>query len=306
MPILDGHLDTWRDRVRRIEDLGFSSAAISDHIGGGWSMDPLVTMAVAAEATTRLRLVSGVLANDFRHPVLVHRAVANLDVFSGGRVELGLGAGWLRDDYEVLGLPFDPPGVRVERLAEAIDIIKELFAGGPMDYPGKHYQVKGASGVPAPVQRPHPPLMVGGGSRRILELAGRTADIVGINPRLRMGGWDRGAAVTDLSAARVRQKVSWARAAAAAAGRDPDRLEFQLSLLDVRIRAGATEHRWTSSLASTASPEALAGSPAVLHGTADECVDKLCALREIYGISYLHLGGNLDAARLITTRLAGL
>ncbi len=303
MPILDERLDTWRDRVRRIEDLGFSSVAISDHITGGWSMDPLVAMTVAAEATTRLRVVSMVLANDLRHPALVHRAAANLDVFSGGRVELGLGAGWLRSDYEAIGLPFDPAPVRIERLAEAIEVIKALFVDGTVTYKGLHYHLVDLPGVPVPVQRPHPPLLVGGGSRRVLELAGRVADTVGINARL-ADVTERGTAVADLSDERVRQKIAWARAGASAAGRAADELEFQLSMLDVRVSSGGVEHRWTSSLARSAPPQVLANSPAVLHGSVDECVEKLIALRELTGISYLHLGGNLDAAAPIIARLA--
>lgn len=299
MPVVGGQPAAFRERVRRIEDLGFSSVAISDHVTGGWSMDPIVVMTAAAEATTRLRVASMVLANDLRHPVLVHRAMANLDVFSGGRVEIGLGAGWLRADYDALGLPFAPPGVRIDRLAESISLLKALFAGGTVTHAGTHYRVREVEGVPAPVQQPHPPLMVGGGSRRILELAGRTADTVGINPRL-AADTERGSAVADLSADRVRQKIGWARAAAAEAGRDPDRLEFQLSLLDVRVSG----HGWTSSLARSAPEELLAASPAVLHGSVDQCVEKLYALRETYGISYLNLGGNLDAAAQIVARLA--
>lgn len=304
MPVLDDRMDTWRDRVRRIEDLGFDSVAISDHVSGGWSMDPIVAMTVAAEATTRLRVVSAVLANDLRHPLLVHRAMANLDVFSGGRVEIGLGAGWLRADYEALGLPFDPPGLRIERLAESIDVIRTLFAGGSMSYTGKHYQLSGVTGVPAPVQRPHPPLLVGGGGRRVLELAGRVADIVGINPRL-SAQTEPGSAVADLSGDRVRQKVAWARAGAVAAGRDPSRPEFQLSILDLRIQHGNEEHGWTSSLARSAPPDAISGSVAVLRGSVAGCVERLQALRDEYGISYLNLGNNLSAAALIVARLAG-
>jgi probable F420-dependent oxidoreductase len=304
MPVLDGHPQRWRDQVRHLEDLGFSSVAISDHVTGGWSMEPVVMMTAAALATSRLRVVSAVLANDFRHPVLLHRALANLDVLSGGRVEIGLGAGWLRADYDAAGLPFDPPGVRIDRLGESIAVIKALFAGGSVSHTGRHYTVADLPGVPAPVQRPHPPLLVGGGGRRVLELAGQTADIVGINPRMAAGA-ERGAAVLDLTEEQVTRKVGWARAAAVAAGRDPERLEFQLSLLDVRVRQGTAEHVWTSSLARSAPAAALASSPATLHGSVEECVAKLLALRERHGISYLNLGGNLQAAALITAELAG-
>lgn len=304
MPTLGVGMTTWRDEVRRIEDLGFSTVAISDHLSHGWAMDPIVAMTVAAEATSRLRVASVVLCNDFRHPATVHRALANLDLFSGGRVELGLGAGWMRADHDAAGLRFDPPAVRIERLAESLAILKALFAGGPVSYRGKHYQVTELEGIPRPVQQPHPPLFVGGGARRVLGLAGAEADIVGINPRL-AAGTERGAAVADLSPRRVAEKVAWAHGGARAAGRDPGDVELQLSLLDVRVSRNGQTHGWTSSLARDADPAVLEASPAVLHGDVDRCVDALLERRERYGLSYLHLGGNLAAAAPIVARLAG-
>jgi probable F420-dependent oxidoreductase len=304
MPGLDRPVARWRDEIRRIEDLGFSSVSVSDHFTGGWAMDPLVAMTVADEASTRLRVLGMVFCNDFRHPVLLHKSLANLDVFSGGRVEVGLGAGWLRDDHDAAGLPFDPPGVRVERLTESIEVLLGLFGEKPVSFAGRYYQVSDLDGLPKPVQRPHPPLLVGGGSRRILELAGRRADIVGVNPRL-APDVDPLAAVAEMSPERLVRKISWARAAAVAAGRDPGALEFQLRMFDVRVTHRGVEHRATSSHARLADPATLASSPSVLHGSVDECVDRLVAIRERYGVSYLHLGGNLDAAAPIVARLAG-
>jgi probable F420-dependent oxidoreductase len=304
MPALDRPVSRWRDEVRRIEDLGFSSVSVSDHFTGGWATDPLVAMTVATEATTRLRVLGLVFCNDFRHPVLLHRSLANLDVFSDGRIEIGLGAGWLRDDHDAAGLPFDPPGVRVERLAEAIEVVSGLFSDKPVTFTGRHYQVTELDGLPKPVQRPRPPLLVGGGSRRVLELAGRTADIVGVNPRL-APDVDPLAAVAEMSPERMDRKVAWARSAARAAGRDPDALEFQLRMFDVRVTHQGVAHRATSSHAAAASAPALAASPSVLHGSVDECVDRLLAIRERFGVNYLHLGGNLDAAAPIVARLAG-
>ncbi|GAB3152374.1 hypothetical protein GCM10027290_42950 [Micromonospora sonneratiae] len=304
MPALTQPVARWRDEIRRIEDLGFSSVSVSDHFTGGWAMDPLVAMTVAAEATTRLRVLGMVFCNDFRHPVLLHKSLANLDVFSGGRVEVGLGAGWLRDDHDAAGLPFDPPDVRVARLAESVEVISALFGDKPVTFVGRHYQLTGLAGLPKPVQRPRPPLLIGGGSRRILELAGRTADIVGINPRL-APDVDPRTAVAEMSPERMDRKVAWARTAASAAGRDPGALEFQLRMFDVRVTHRGVEHRATSSHAALASPAALASSPSVLHGTVDECVDRLEEIRQRYGVNYLHLGGNLAAAAPIVARLAG-
>ncbi len=300
MPGLNRPPAQWRDELRRIEDLGFSTVSISDHFTGGWAMDPIVAMTVAAEATTRLRVQSMVLCNDFRHPVLLHKSMANLDVFSGGRLELGLGAGWLRDDHDAAGLAFDPPGVRLARLEESIEVITRLFGEGPVTFHGKHYQLTALEGLPKPAQRPRPPLLVGGGGPKVLALAGRLADIVGINPRLSPDN-DPGAAIDDLSPDQVARKVSWVTAAAAEAGRDPASIELQLSVLDLSIDG----QRSVSSLARHASPEALAASPAVLHGSVAECADKLIATRERYAISYFHLGSNVDAAAPLVARLAG-
>ncbi|MFB9239239.1 TIGR03621 family F420-dependent LLM class oxidoreductase [Plantactinospora siamensis] len=304
MPALAGSPAQWRAQLRRIEDLGFSSVSVSDHFTGGWSLDPVVAMTVAAEATSRLRVLGLVFCNDFRHPAVLHRALANLDVFSGGRLEIGLGAGWQRDDHDALGLPFDPPAVRIDRLAEAVELLRGLFAERPVTAAGRHYRVTGLAGLPGPAQRPRPPLLIGGGSRRVLELAGRCADIVGINPRL-APGVDPLTAAADLDPAGLDRKLSWVRAAARANGRDPERLEFQLRMFDVRVRHRGVEHRSTSSHARGLPAEVLAASPVALHGDVPACVDRLLALRDRYGVSYLHLGGNLDAAAPIVAHLAG-
>jgi len=303
MPRLTEPIQEWRDRVRRIEDRGFSTVAVSDHIAGGWSMDPIVAMGMAAECTSRLRVASVVLCCDFRHPVLLHRAIANLDLFSGGRVDLGLGAGWMRADYDTAGIPFDPPAVRIERLAEALEVITRLFAEEPVTYTGKHYQITDMRGLPRPVQRPYPPILVGGGGRRMLELAGRVADIVGVNPRLT--GGDPSRILVEMGPEGLREKIDWARSAAREAGRDPDALRYQLSMLDVRVRHAGVEHRATSSLVRSLPAEALAGSPAALHGDVERCADALRELRERYGVSDIHLGSDPDAVAPIVERLAG-
>lgn len=304
LPVLDGPPARWRQAVRRIEQFGFDSVCVSDHLTGGWSLDPVVAMTVAAEATSRLRVLSLVLCNDFRHPVALHRSLANLDVFSGGRLEVGLGAGWLRTDHDAAGLSFDPPAVRVDRLAEAVEVLRGLFGPKPLTFTGRHYQVHELDGLPKPVRPDGPPLLVGGGSRRILRLAGARADIVGINPRL-APDVDPLSAATELGPRRLAEKIDWAREGARRAGRDPETLEFQLRMFDVRVRHRGVEHRAGSSHVASVPPELLVDSPVALHGDVEECVDRLLALRERYGISYLHLGGNLAAAAPIVARLAG-
>jgi probable F420-dependent oxidoreductase len=302
MPRLTGSVAAWRAELRRIEDLGYSAVAISDHFTRGWVMDPIVAMTAATEATTTLRVLSLVLGNDYRHPVMLHKSLATLDVLSGGRVEVGLGAGWMPSDYAAAGIPFDPAGVRIDRLAEAVDVLKGLFAPQPLTYHGKHYQISGLDGLPKPVQAPHPPLLIGGGSRRVLELAGTVADIVGINASMRSGAGP-GSAVLDLTGERVAAKLSTVRAAAAAAGRDPAALRYQISILSLRVDGGTP---WVSSLAADVTdPAVLAASPAVLHGSVEQCVETLQRRREEFGLDYIQFGGDPVAAAPIVARLAG-
>lgn len=302
MPRLTGTVAEWRGELRRIEDLGYWSVGISDHFTQGWVMEPLVAMTAAAEATTSLRILSLVLGNDYRHPVLLHKAMATLDVLSGGRVEIGLGAGWLETDYEAAGLRLDPPGVRVDRLAESVEIVTGLFGPGPLSYAGRHYQIAELDGLPKPVQAPHPPLLIGGGSRRVLELAGSRAQIVGISAAMRAGA-PAGRALLDLTAERVARKIGIARAAATAAGRDPAALRCQLPILSVDIPGSRP---WVSSLATAPTdPAVLAASPAVLHGSVDSCVEALHQRREELGVDYIHIGGDPSAAAPVVARLAG-
>ncbi len=305
IPKLDQPPDQWRNELHRIEDLGFDTVAISDHFTGGWVMEPLVAMSMALAMTRRLRVLSLVLCNDYRHPVQVHKAIATMDVLSGGRVELGLGAGWLRSEYETAGIPFDRAGIRVDRLTEAIAVIKGLFAEVPLHFKGEHYRLDDLDGVPKPVQRPHPPLLVGGGSRRVLELSGRTADIVGINPALPPGA-DAGLALTDMTAERVTEKVRWARDSATAAGRDPEQLDYLVAVRSLTVTDGPATS-WVSSMAeSVGDLSQLADSPSVLRGTVDECVEALLRRREQFGFNYIDFGFNIDAAAPIVARLAGI
>lgn len=307
MPRLVQPIARWRDEIRRIEDLGFSSVSISEHLTGGWVMEPLTALTAAATATERLRLLTLVLANDYRHPVMLHKAAATLDVISAGRLELGIGAGWLAADYVAAGMTFSPPAVRIDRLAESIAVMGGLFGPGPLTYRGAHYSVTELDGLPKPVQQPRPPFLVGGGGPRILDLAARTADIVGVHCRLGAGVPTK-EAVADLSAERVSEKVGWVRAAAAAAGRTLDEIELQFSMYlvhigDVPLPQDATGSTFARLLA--ADPHLVANSPAVLVGSIDACVDALQERRERYGFSYFDLGGDLDAIAPIVARLAG-
>jgi probable F420-dependent oxidoreductase len=305
MPALGGSAAAWRDKLRRIEDMGYWSVAISDHFTAGWMMDPIVVMTAAVEATTSLRILPLVLANDYRHPVLLHKALATLDVLSAGRIEIGLGAGWMQSDYAAANIPYDPAPTRIARLAESIEVIKGLFGPKPLTYVGEHYQITELEGLPKPVQQPHPQFLIGGGGRRVLELAGRAADIVGLNPVMRRGR-SEGLALLDLTGEGVRKKVDIARAAARAAGRDPDVLRYQMSIRSVDISDAPDAQPWVSSMASEVTdPAVLADSPAVLHGTVASCVEALQRRRDEFGLDYIHIGGDPRAAAPIVARIAG-
>ena len=308
MPTLDRRPDDWREAVRRLEGAGYATVAISDHLTRGWAMEPLVAMMAAADATERLRVLSLVLSNDYRHPALVHKAIATIDVLSGGRVELGLGAGWLADDYDALGLPVETVAVRIDRLAESVRLLKQLFATDlPFDFEGANYRGRGLEGRPRTAQQPRPPLLIGGGGKRILSLAAREADIVGVNASL-AGGAGRASGIAGLTATAAEEKVRWIGEAAIAAGRRPEDLELQVSVLELHVINSASERgRVFDSLAATTGLDvpALEESPAVVVGSLDASADTLIERRSRFGFSYVKLGPDALAAAPLVSRLAG-
>ncbi|HEV2529924.1 MAG TPA: TIGR03621 family F420-dependent LLM class oxidoreductase [Thermomicrobiales bacterium] len=178
-----GNRDALVDLARRAEVEGFHTLLIRDHVEPdyfGVQLGPIAALATVAAVTERLRIGTLVFANDYRHPAILAKDAATLDVLSGGRLELGIGAGWLRSEYAAMGMPFDPNGVRVGRLEESLRLLAALFAGGSVDFAGEYYRVTGHELFPVPVQRPRPPLLVGAGHPRMLRIAGRHADIVGL------------------------------------------------------------------------------------------------------------------------------
>src|SRR5689334_20910954 len=202
----------WRGIARQAEELGYSTLLMPDHLGD--QLSPIPALVAAADATSTLRVGSLVFDNDFRHPVMLAKESATLDVLSGGRLELGMGAGWMKPEYEQAGIPFEKPGVRIEKLEESVKIVKGLFADGPVNFAGRHYTITGLEGSPKPVQRPRPPIHIGGGGQRLLTLAAREADIVGFIPRARPDGKSQD--VTDGTPEALEQKLTWVREAAGA------------------------------------------------------------------------------------------
>jgi probable F420-dependent oxidoreductase len=308
MPTLDRRPDDWRNAVRRLEDAGYATVAVSDHLTRGWAMEPLVAMMAAADATERLRVLSLVLSNDYRHPALVHKAIATIDVLSGGRVELGMGAGWLADDYDALGLPVASVPVRIDRLAESVRLLKQLFATDvPSDFAGAHYRGRGLEGRPRAMQQPRPPILIGGGGKRVLSLAAREADIVGVNASM-VGSADRASGIAGLTATDAEEKVRWIREATTAAGRRAEDLELQVSVLELHLVDSAPERRRVlDSLAETTGLDVptIEQSPTVLVGSLDACADMLNERRSRFGFSYIKLGPDAVAATPLVGRLAG-
>jgi probable F420-dependent oxidoreductase len=200
----------WREKARQAEQLGYATFLVPDHLQD--QLAPVPALLAAADATTTLRIGSHVFANDFRHPVMLAKEAATLDLLSDGRFELGLGAGYLRAEYDQAGLAFEAPGVCVGRLEEAIRLIKRLLSEGPTTFTGTHYTVTDLPGLPKSVQQPHPPILLGGGGPRLLALAAREADIVSIVLRSRTDG--SGLDLTDFTAASMARKVMQVQAAA--------------------------------------------------------------------------------------------
>lgn len=269
--------ETWVARAQRAEELGYDTFLMPDHLIPGLSPVPAIT--AAAMATTRLRVGVHVFDNDYRNPVLFAREMATLDVLSRGRLELGMGAGWMQSDYRQLGMSYDPPKVRIDRLVEAISIVKRLFAGETVDFAGVHYRVHGARLSPAPVQQPHPPLVIGGGGPRMMRIAGREADIVSFIPQMsRKGRPDIREATLGATAAKVERLR-------AAAGARFDKLELtawvgHVNVAEARSPVGAV------GAGVEALVTRLVDTPYVLAGTRAGIREQLLRYRDRLGITY--------------------
>jgi len=292
----------WADKARKVEALGYAVLLVPDHLAE--LLAPLPALAAAAAATTRLRVGTAVLNNDFRHPALLAREAATLDLLSDGRLELGLGAGHMRSEYEQAGLAFDPGATRVERLGEAVVILKRLLEGESVTFAGRHYRVTGHSIHPRPVQSPRPPVFIGGNAPRLLALAAREADIVGLTGiAFRHGGKEPD--VSDFRAAVVDERVRLVRETAADRF---DRLELTALVQRVVVtddRRKAAEELATGRWARL-TPDEILASPYALVGTVDQMVDDLRARRERWGISYVMTHEPfMDALAPVVARLTG-
>ncbi len=290
----------WADLARRSEDIGYSTLFMPDHFGD--QLSPTVALQAAADATTTLRVGSLVYDNDYRHPVVLAKDAATLDLLSGGRMELGLGAGWMTSDYDQSGIPMEAAKVRVDRMEEAVAVLKGCFAPGPFSYQGEHYTITGYEGHPTPVQTPHPPLLIGGGMKRVLSFAAREAQIIGVNPTIPNGQVDADAARTG-TAAETDRKLGWIRAAAG------DRFdEIELNALHFATVVTDDRQGMIDMMAPLFGipPEEVADYPHALIGTVDEICADLEARRERWGFSYVVVQADAaEAFAPVVARLAG-
>jgi probable F420-dependent oxidoreductase len=291
----------WAEQARTIEGLGYSTLYMPDHFVDT-ALAPMVALPFAAAATTTLRIGMLVLGNDYKHPAVVAKEAATLDVLSDGRLEFGLGAGWMTADYDALGLPYDRPGVRIERLAEALAVVKGAWGDGAFDFSGDHYRVTSYDGLPKPLQQPRPPIVVGGGGPKLLRLAGREADIVGINPILSAG--EIGAeAARDTLGDSTRRKVEWIREAA---GERFDDLELQIRYFVAAITDDAQGLAEAMAPAFGVDPGEALSSGGVLAVSVDEVCDTLERRREEWGVSYVVLGDDTyEQFAPVVARLTG-
>jgi len=300
--IYDG--PTLADMARRAEATGFTSLVVPDHLIP--QLGPVPAMTAIAAGTTTLRVGTFVFNNDLRHPAVLAQDLASIDVLSAGRLDVAIGAGWRKVEYEAIGLPFDEGPVRVSRLEEAVAVLKACFADEPATIEGSFYRLTEFDSQPKPVQRPHPPLLIGGGGKRILSMAGREAQVVGLAPRqLAEQRVDPRSITWDATA----EKIAWARAAA---GERADELVFNVypSAWPITVTDdlhGASREvidglRERSGIELT--EDEVIGSPHLFIGSIDGLVDKFQALRDGLGITSI-MAGDVDELTAVVERLAG-
>jgi len=292
--------EDWRETAKKLESLGYSTLYIPDHFDDQFG--PLVACTVAAEATESLNVGTLVLDNDYRHPVVLAKEIATLDITSSGRFEFGIGAGWMRTDYESAGIAYDEPAVRVDRLVEAVEIYRQLFEEGIASFSGDHYQVTGAVQTPMPQTSGGPPLVLGGGSKRVLTLAGKLADIVSVVPSLRAGAIGAEVAAEAVPS-KYDERMAWIKQGAE--GRvDPPELQIWTTFAAVTDSRPDVVEQWSGLFGI--SPEDVSETPVGLVGSIAEITEQLEQRRERWGFSYIVIHeGEIDSFAPIVAALTG-
>ena len=305
--------DDWRAQVRQAEALGYSAFHLADHlIGDGpalaatnhpaQNLAAIPAMAVAAEASSTITIGCRVFCCDYHNAVVLAKSVATLDFFSGGRIECGLGAGWLEGEYDAVGVPFKPARERIDRLEETIRVCRAHWGDGLTDVTGTHVHAVGFEGIPKPVRRPGPPIMIGGGSKRVLGIGGREADIVSLNFD-NSSGKIGPAGVGTSTAEMTRQKIDWIRAGA---GDRFDDIEIEIGAYFTVVTPAREKTLAGMAPVFQLTPEQLGEHPHGLIGSVDYIVDALQQRREEYGISYVTVGRAVaESFAPVVARLAG-
>jgi probable F420-dependent oxidoreductase len=294
------------EQVRQAEDLGYSGLTMADHLSLP-RLAPISTLAALAALGSPLRLTSAVFGNDFRNPAMLASEAATIDLISNGRLELGLGTGWWEPDYIQSGIAFDPPGTRVSRLIEAVHIIKGLFSKHPFTFEGQYYSIRELDLMPKAVQHPHPPILIGGGGKRMLTLAAKEADIVSVNPIAKGGTMD----LEDFFDRAFAQKITWV---GEAAGERIADFELHLGVFGLTVTDDQQQAvaQWIErakgafNVPSELNIEDVLASPYVLIGSVDQIIDKLQAIRDQYGVSYFTIpSSSVESFGPVVARLAG-
>jgi probable F420-dependent oxidoreductase len=289
-------LKGWLEGARRAEELGYTTLVLPDHMYV--AVDPVPGLLAAANATS-LRIASHVFCNDFRHPILLAREAANLDFFSEGRFQLGIGCGYLAEEYGQLGIPLDPVGVRMSRFEEAVQIIKQYFHKEEVTFSGKYYQIQGLKTIAKAVQKPHPPIYIGGGGKRVLSFAAREADIVGLAARNNAHGLDWSTALSEANL----EKVQWIREAA---GERFAELEFSTTVFIVAVTDHGRGAAQGISQRVGLAPEQVFDCTHMLVGSVEQIVEELQRRREVLGISSIEIPrDHMETFAPVVARLAG-
>ena len=274
----------WVEIARKAEAHGYDVLTMPDHFDD--QLAPVPALMTAADATTSLRIGALVWDNDYKHPLVLAKELATMDVLSDGRLEIGIGAGWMRSDYDTAGMQYDSPGVRIDRFIEGVAVIRGHMGSEPFSYSGKHYTITNLNGLPKPVQQPCPPILVGGGGKRVLTYAAREVDIIGINGTLTAGvvGPD---AIASMTAEAVDEKV--AIVAEAGAHRLND-IEMNVRAFFVNVTDNRSEAVTGMASLIRVPEEMIENTPFALIGSPQSIIEDLLTRRERWGFSYVIVG----------------
>jgi probable F420-dependent oxidoreductase len=290
----------WTDLARRVEANGYSVMTMPDHFDD--QLAPVPALMAAADATTTLRIGALVWDNDYKHPVVLAKELATLDLLSDGRLEIGLGAGWMITDYERAGIPYDRPGVRIDRFVEGLAVITGALGPDTFSFAGTHYTVTDFNGLPKPVQAPRPPILIGGGGKRVLTIAARHADIVGINSTMHAGvvGPE---SFASMAAEAVDDKVAIVRTAA---GERLSAIELNIRVFLVQVTDAREATIEALAKLINVEPTTVEHSPFALVGPTSKIVEDLLERRERWGFSYMIVGADdVESFAPVVAQLSG-